>query len=93
MMSPVLVSSSTMKPEEKPAITLRPLGLTAKQRISPAFTPPAKRNSCCKTERESSYQRAEIWGSSTSETKDSGAQLAFMEPSHLALDQPQLHNY
>lgn len=51
MMSPVLVSSSTMKPEEKPAITLRPLGLTAKQRMSPALTPLARRNSCCKRER------------------------------------------
>lgn len=48
MMSPVLVSSSTMKPEEKPAITLRPLGLMAKQRMRPAFTPLARRNSCCK---------------------------------------------
>lgn len=48
MMSPVLVSSSTMKPEEKPAMTLRPLGLTARQRMSPALAPLARRNSCCK---------------------------------------------
>lgn len=49
MMSPVLVSSSTMKPEEKPAMTLRPPGLTARQRMSPALTPLARRNSCCNT--------------------------------------------
>lgn len=50
-MSPVLVSNSTMNPDEKPAITLRPLGLTAKQRMSPALTPLAKRNSCYRRQR------------------------------------------
>lgn len=37
-----------MKPEEKPATTLRPLGLTAKERTSPGFSPPPSRNSCCR---------------------------------------------
>lgn len=37
-----------MKPEEKPATTLRPLGLTANERTSPGFSPPPSRNSCCK---------------------------------------------
>jgi hypothetical protein len=37
-----------MKPEEKPATTLRPLGLTARERTSPGFSPPPSRNSCCK---------------------------------------------
>lgn len=46
--SPVRVSRSTMKPEEKPATTLRPLGLTAKERTSPGFSPPPSRNSCCR---------------------------------------------
>lgn len=41
-----------MKPEEKPAATLRPLGLTARQRMSPALAPLASRNSCCRPERE-----------------------------------------
>lgn len=45
---PVRVSRSTMKPEEKPATTLRPLGLTAKERTRPGFSPPPSRNSCCR---------------------------------------------
>lgn len=49
---PVRVSRRTMKPEEKPAATLRPLGLTARQRMSPALAPLASRNSCCRAERE-----------------------------------------
>ena len=53
---PVRVSNSTMKPEEKPATTLRPLGLTARERTSPGFSPLLRRNSCCR-------QRRTSWGS------------------------------
>ncbi|KAG7264457.1 hypothetical protein CRUP_010956 [Coryphaenoides rupestris] len=46
-MSPVRESSRMMKPEEKPAATVRPPGLTARWRITPALTLLyARRNSC-----------------------------------------------
>lgn len=46
-----------MKPEEKPAATLRPLGLTARQRMSPALGPLASRNSCYRAQRAEGRQR------------------------------------